>query len=64
MEGIVNWIDTLTEEQKRSCGLLPEQIRERFTRQLAILRDPKQAIQCRENRQVQGALQAALRRMA
>jgi hypothetical protein len=58
-----SWIDGLTEEQKRQCGLLPEQMRERFTKQLAILRDPKQATPCRENRELQGALNAAIRRL-
>lgn len=57
------WIDQLTEEEKRKCGLLPEQQLLRFKRQLALLRDPRQAIQCKENNEVQGALAAAVRRL-
>ena len=57
------WMDTLTYEEKKRCGLLPEQMRERFARQLAILRDPRQAAQCRENDEVQGALRASIRRL-
>ncbi len=58
-----SWTEGLTEEQKRKAGLLPGQMKARFTRQLAILRDPKQAIQCRESDKLQGALRAAIRRL-
>ncbi len=58
-----SWMDGLTKEQKRAAGLLPEQMKARFARQLVILRDPKQAIQCRENDELQGALRAAIRRL-
>lgn len=58
-----SWIDSLTEEQKRSCGLLPEQMKERFTRQLEIL-SGKGIVQTKENREVQGALKAAIARLS
>ena len=56
----MSWMDDLTHEQKKACGLLPEQMKARFARQLAILRDPARAAQCQENDEVQGALRAAI----
>ena len=58
-----SWIDGLTEEEKRSAGLLPEQMKARFARQLEILRG-KGIVQTRENRELQGALKAAIARLS
>ena len=57
-----SWIDSLTEEQKRSAGLLPEQQKARFIRNLEAIR--RDAPDCRERRELEGALKAAITRLS
>lgn len=56
----MNWTDGLTYEQKKAAGLLPEQMSERFARQLARLSNDK----TREGEQLKGSLRAAIKNIA
>ena len=56
----MNWTDQFSEDELRAAGLLPEQMRERFTGQLARLSSDR----TREGEQLKGSLRAALKIIA
>lgn len=53
----MNWTDQFSEDELRAAGLLPEQMRERFTGQLARLSTYRKTA---EGEQLKGSLRAAL----
>jgi|GEM_PF-4331864 len=56
----MNWTDGLTYEEKKAAGLLPEQMRERFTGQLKRLSMYRKT---KEGEQLKGSLRAAIKRL-
>ena len=55
-----DWVENLTKEELQAAGLLPHQMRERYQRQLAVLRLYASGW-TPDGQQLQAALRAALR---